>query len=159
MKRLIIKVLLIVSALAIFTSCNKKNANPLIGEWEMTSLELNAEMSIIPGLPAVNVKGTDIDKFTFTFNEDKTYTTSGTFNVGVESLMEIPGHPIFGNGTWEEEEDKLTLFRDSLKLEMNVVEISKNYLELEITPEFVFAEFDFDVEVSENSKGTIKLKR
>ncbi len=159
MKRLIIDVLLIVSALAILTSCNKKNANPLIGEWEMTSLELNVEDSlIIPGVSEINVQGIDIDDFTFTFEEDNTYKTSGTFNIQA-MFWELPGHLIFGNGTWEEHEDNLILFKDSLKLEMNVVEISEDYLELQITPEFVLAEFDFDIEVSENSKGTIKLKR
>lgn len=133
----------------IFTGCGDDDSNPilennLIGTWNMSSIDYSGTSTTsIPGIPNVTAdftgETTESD-YEIIFNEDNTYSTSGSYTINVTS--EVGGQAVtqpitvsaaqaLGSGTWQLSGNTLTIISDGQTREGTLAELTANNFRLE----------------------------
>lgn len=143
------KICLLFSALIlVFSSCSTEDASPeissnIIGDWNAVSIEYTAETTTtVSGQTLTNNsigEGYDIE-IVVTFNESpKTVVSQGTYNVHLTSTVlgqtytqDVAGPEFFQDGTWEQNNNKLTVTAQGASSEATIEKLTDNELILYI---------------------------
>ncbi|TQD40705.1 hypothetical protein [Haloflavibacter putidus] len=104
------------------------NSSELAGSWELTDFHYNGETTTTMAgqsfTTTYDAQGQDFDNAVVTFNEDNTYTSSGSYDIeitmntmGQETTQTSTLNDVYGSGTWEVDGNTLITQDSSMEQE------------------------------------------